>query len=125
MTAATERTDPRAMLALIALAGDLPVPAAVRFYNDAELAATLILDFEFLSTAAAWCAHLGGDVHAAEEHDGRRWFRSGRITWLGWSVQIHASEPAATSLPGEALSEDVTEGLAALVPARGGDGRAA
>lgn len=114
MTATAERTEPRAVLAMIALAADLPMPASVRFCNDADSA--LLLDFDLLSGAAAWCMYLGGEVHQAVEHDGRRWFRTGRITWQGWDVHLSASEPVAAALVGEALPRDIAERLSSLVP---------
>jgi len=102
-----ERKDRRAMLALIALATDLPLPKAVNWYSDTGLS----LDFDSLADGMAWSQHLGGQTATYINNDGFRYLREGSIRWHGWLVQIHANEPAGR---GVQLDEVTTASLEAI-----------
>jgi hypothetical protein len=100
-----ERREPRVMLALIALATDLPVPGRIGFIDD-----ILAMSFDRLVDGQAWSAHLGGKTETCA-HKGQRYLNEGMINWHGWSVQLNAHEPALT---GGQLDADTTARLAAL-----------
>jgi len=107
----TEKYEPRAMLALIALATEVPTPKSVSFYRDSAI---FSLSFERLAAGLAWSTFLGGQTETYVNKDGRRYLDEGAITWHGWRVQLHASEPANDATTEAPLAEDVTERLAAL-----------
>ena len=111
---AARRASTRAMYAHVALASDLPAPKDIYFGTSGSVA----LGFDLLSSAAAWCKFLGGEEHAADEHDGKRYFRhSYGIVWHGWQVTLTAGEPVKTVCAVPALPANVTEELSALVTA--------
>lgn len=108
----TERRDPRAMLAEIALASELPVPEVIYLYSDSGI---LALNLATLADGRAWSRHLGGSTDSyLNGHNGRRYLDEGRIRWHGWSVQLHASEPSCVDVP---LAEDTAARLAKLASA--------
>ncbi len=105
----TERKAPRAMLALIALATNLPVPKRISFHPSGVI---LSLDFDGVTDRQAWSAHLGGSTDTyVNRHNGRRYVDEGVIDWHGWSVQIHASDERSPDTP---LDADATATLMAL-----------
>jgi len=95
------------MLALIALATDLPVPGDIRFHPTKPI---LSLTFEQVSDGQAWSQHLGGQT-ITYMHSGRRFLDEGQIVWRGWRVQLHASDEVRPDAP---LSEDTAARLTAL-----------
>lgn len=108
------RRDPRVILAQIALATGLPIPKRIYFYDDPSI---LGLDLATLADGIAWSQHLGGDTTTyVNSNDGRCYLYGGggSITWHGWTVQLHASDPPATTKP---LVEDITARLSDLVSA--------
>jgi hypothetical protein len=82
----------RTMIALIALADDLPVPNRISFVDDRILA----ISCGTLAQGQAWSAHLGGKTETYT-HDGAVWLDEGLINWRGWRVQVSASEPNGTA----------------------------
>lgn len=107
----TEQYEPRAMLAVIALATEVPTPKSISIYPKSEI---LSLMFERLAHGLAWSAFLGGQTETYVNTDGRRYLDAGVIRWHGWSVQLHASEAADDETDETPLAEDVAERLAAL-----------
>jgi hypothetical protein len=103
--------EARKMLALIALATEVPVPKNISFHPNGEL---LSLTFERLSAGLAWSSYLGGQLDTYV-HNAARYLNEGVIDWHGWRVQLHACdlvEPVEAS-----LAQDITDGLAALTQA--------
>lgn len=103
----TGRTEPRAMLARIALA-DLPMPKHIHFYASSSI---LSLDLESVTDGQAWSRHLGGETGTYVNKDGRTYLSEGVIRWHGWSVQLHASDDRA---PDVVLDDTTTAKLLAL-----------
>jgi hypothetical protein len=104
-----DRKSRRGVLAAIALTDNLPMPQRVNFYDHR---AVLSLDFDTVAQAEAWCSFLGYEAQPYVK-DGHRYVgQFGLISWHGWDVGIHASEPAPDAddpLPGDEL-----EALAAV-----------
>jgi hypothetical protein len=96
MSTVTTRKPARAMLALIALATDLPLPEHVRTSADEWYGEThygLTLGFDTIAEGSAWAQHLGATVKPYVS-DGKRFLGSKGITvWHGWEVTLHAAEP--------------------------------
>lgn len=96
MDTVTNRKPPRAMLALVALATDLPLPQDVRFSVDERHAHhSLTLSFEAIADAVPWVERLGGTTQP-HEYQGTRYlgYRAGSDLWHGWEVTLHAAEDA-------------------------------
>ena len=114
----TQTTKPRPlrhMLALVALADQLPMPRLISFQGQgAGKAGTSIMGMSFDSVAAgqAWSRYLGGktDTHTHTD-SGRTYLREGSIAWHGWHVQLQASDDAA---PDTQLDEGITAQLVAI-----------
>lgn len=106
-----DRRDMRAMLAEIALATDMPVPDRIGFYPSGILG----LDLPTIAEGQTWSRHLGGKTDTyLNVHDGRRYLDEGFITWHGWKVSLHASEPGPQAEP---LAEETAARLAELTTA--------
>jgi hypothetical protein len=100
------QAEPRAMLALIALAA-LPMPDAVRFHPNGEI---LSLSFERIADGQAWSSHLGGSTDTYV-YNGQTFLNEGVIRWRGWSVHLLAAE---AHTPDAALDEDTAGQLLAV-----------
>jgi hypothetical protein len=101
------------MYAHVALVSDLPMPKDIYFTSNGAIS----LGFELLSSAAAWCKFLGGEEKAADEYEGKRYFRhdSFSLVWHGWRVNLSASEPVKTARAVPALPATVAADLSSLV----------
>ncbi|HEU4425023.1 MAG TPA: hypothetical protein VFR67_21040 [Pilimelia sp.] len=86
----TERAEPRVMLAAIALATDLPVPARISHHDG-----IWSMSFDRLTDGRAWSERLGGRTETVTRN-GVQYLNEGIIIWRGWSVQLHASTPNDT-----------------------------
>ncbi len=106
----TVRGEPRRMLALIALAAELPMPPSIRFHPNGEI---LSLDFDRVQDGQAWSRFLGGKARTYTS-DGNWYLAEGVIQWHGWDVLLHACEPVAPDSP---LDDDTAARLAELVDA--------
>lgn len=108
-----DRKSPRAMLALIALATDLPCPCEVTFYSSRG---SLMLTFDRIDDAARWLAFLGaGSEPYVDKTNGRRHVgQVGLPKWHGWQFSAYAAEPQY-EIPEEqradlsALAEEIRE----------------
>jgi len=79
------------MLGLIAVA-DLPMPTGIRIMAGEGI---LALTCQSLADGMAWSARLGGSTSTYVNSNGNRYLAADRrIDWHGWSVHIHAHEPA-------------------------------
>ena len=106
-TTTTERSQPRAMLALIALATDLPVPEAIYLYDNGILS----MNLRSLAEGYAWLRFLGHTPASYANNNGYRHLKYGTIEWHGWHVHIQASDPA---VPDTGLDQATTTALADL-----------
>jgi len=101
-----ERREPRAMLALIALQSELPVPASIGFNNG-----ILSMSFPTITDGLPWLAFFGRRQETYV-YQGHRYLKDRELNeWHGWHVQLHASEPAA---PDTELDEATAGRLAQL-----------
>ena len=107
MTQPTDRKTRRQMLAAIALAGHLPPPHSVIFYDWG-----LVLSVDSIADGVAWSTHLGGLADTYLNTNGRRYLSHGVIHWQGWRVSIEASEPIVD----EPLDADTAAALANVDP---------
>src|SRR6266571_5133804 len=105
-----QRREPRAMLALIALATDLPLPTRINF-NDGILG----LGFDSITEGLPWLAFFG-QPQESYVYQGRRYLKDREINqWHGWHVQLAAAEPA---VPDAGLDAETTEQLRGLAGCR-------
>jgi len=105
---AGERGSPRVMVALIALAGELPVPGSITFYADAGI---LALSFDAVADGLAWSGFLGGQAAPYVRNGTRYLGDQGVLLWRGWSVLLHASEASTDT----ALDAGITGRLVEVV----------
>jgi len=95
-TTSGEQTQPisvRRMLALIALADDLPTPHLISFIEHRILS----LHLDTLSDATRWTTWFDVKLKKPGNHSGSIWFRHEMIDWHGWNVQLGANESIATA----------------------------
>lgn len=111
MDTVTTRKSARAILALIALATDLPMPNNIRFYTERS---TISLDFESIADALPWCGYLDFDPETYLNGDGNRYLKWARGDWHGWNVQLHAYDKP----PFDAIEEFDSAALAELAAGR-------
>jgi hypothetical protein len=84
------RKPARSMLALIALAADLPLPWDVTFYPDRG---SLALSFANLAEGIAWAQHFGFSAETyVNKNDGRCYLKYGQGNWHGWNLSLHAHD---------------------------------
>src|SRR6266700_8072018 len=101
-----QRREPRAMLALIALATDLPLPTRINF-NDGILG----LGFDTIAEGLPWLAFFN-QPQETYVYQGRRYLKDRQINeWHGWHVQLAAAEPAT---PDTGLDTDTGDRLTEL-----------
>lgn len=113
-SADTERRAPRAMVALIVLATELPMPLGIRFQGEGigEPGTSILgMDFDRVSDGQAWSRYLGGQTDTYRHTDGNTYLCEGPIRWHGWSVQLCASE---RPMPDGELDQDTTTRLGEL-----------
>lgn len=104
----------RAMMALVVLAAELPMPMCIRFQGEGiGEPGTSIMDLHFdrVRDGQAWSRHLGGRADTYRNTDGNTYLRAGSIKWHGWSVALFASEK---TLPDSALDQDTNTRLVAI-----------
>lgn len=103
----------RQWLAYFALS-DLPTPEEIHFLPSKDgKPPILALDFYSFGDGAKWAHHVNAYQPPAE-HGGRRWVNARYVVIHGWSLSIHASEPADLSDAAE-LDADTTARLRELV----------
>jgi hypothetical protein len=106
----SDRTEPRSMLALVALTVELPMPSGVTFYPESSI---LSMSLRSVVDGLAWSAHLGGSADTyINAGNGKRYLSEGVIEWRGWRVQLHAWDDAMPDAP---LPADTSARLTALV----------
>jgi hypothetical protein len=105
---AGKHCERRVMLALIALSTDLPMPKAINFIDGSAI---LSLDLGSVGDGQVWAAHLGATTKPHIADDIRYLGAGSAGEWHGWTVHLHASEPAAADAP---LDGDTTARLTAL-----------
>ena len=92
MTAADDGRKPRrVMLALVALAVDLPVPTTVAFGGTEH--DIFCLGFERVADGVAWAAYLGKPATPYVKDELRYLGHRSVTRWHGWLVQLNAAEP--------------------------------
>lgn len=90
---AQEPIAPRRILALLALADELPMPGDINLVpaGQAAVGPRLRLWFESHSEAAAWCTWLGGrQTSPVTSSAGTLHFEHDSIYWHGWVVSLVA-----------------------------------
>lgn len=112
MSTVTTRKPPRAMLALIALATDLPMPRGVTFFTDEG---NLSLSFWTIADGSLWADHFGEQPSIRVADDGYRYLRAGTVIWHGWNIHLNAYEPVQ---PDVDLAADERAALTELAEAR-------
>lgn len=110
----------RAVLALIALATELPLPNRIALYAEGEIGAepVLALDFATINEGIAWAKHLDVEV-APHVNNGYHYLgHRGVDYWHGWRVSLNAHEPVAVPEP-DLLTGEETAALAGLAGVAG------
>lgn len=111
MSDQTPRKSARQMLALIALATDLPVPETITFHSG-----ILGLSFPNARDGQTWVRHFNAELRN-HVSDGIRYVgQLGAIDWHGWDVSCSGSEPVT---PDTDLDTDQDAALTEL--AEGGE----
>lgn len=109
MTTEPSRKSPRALLAAIALAVDLPLPININFYDD-----MVVMGFRTVSDGLAWATHIGAEAKPYINTDGNRYLGAALGGWHGWPVSLNAHDEPADPLPA-----DETAALTALAEGAG------
>lgn len=107
------RKPPRAMLALITLATDLPVPEKISLYQSDDGTFRLVLDLATVADGRDWADHLHMSIRSYVGGDGMRYLGADSADWHGWRASLFASEPVSG---GELADEQLAE-LAELAEA--------
>lgn len=112
----TDHKPARAILALIALATDLPMPTGIWLYPPGEVSdePTLAISFATVADGLAWATHLGVSVTPYVGDDGNRYLgHRSADRWHGWRLSLGAHDPA-TVAEQDTLSADESAALVAL-----------
>lgn len=90
MSDATPRKSARQILALVALATDLPLPRTITFHSDAWLS----LEFDTARDGQTWVMRLGGELRENVSEGTRHVGQQMGVTWHGWAIHCYGTEPA-------------------------------
>jgi hypothetical protein len=113
MTETEAPREPRAMLALIALA-DAPVPKGISLYVDQY---HLHLDPHTIADGEAWVRYLHGVPSTYVGADSKTFLSYGPLMWHGWQVSLHVAEDRTSNAD---LDEQTRERLRAIAEPEGG-----
>ncbi len=124
-TAPAQPLAPRRILALIALADDLPIPHSIQLIPaDAHRISPepiLALHMHNLSDASRWTTWLGATrstTHVSADRTCH--FAHSAIRWHGWTVMIYATAEPTTDTSLDPDTRDQLEKIADVTPTGGG-----
>jgi hypothetical protein len=106
----------RAMLALVVLAEQLPMPVTIRFSGEGcgePGDSFMTLSFRSVAAGQAWSRHLGCRRTDTKVNrlDGRTYLEADFVEWHGWTVHLQASDDPN---PGSELDTDTATHLAEI-----------